>query len=298
MTYSLLTLLLLAATATDKPEAVLKSAIEDFEFGEHAQAAEKLRRVTEPPQLKSREDLIVARQYLGACYHLLDDKEKAKAQFSMLLALDPKHKLDPEVFSPALVEFFEEVRTETGLALQKSDEPRRGGSEADAAKKPDASGGASAAAELKPGRANPPLPLAFVPFGIGQFNNRQPVRGALFAAAEVGLFATAITTYLMFNGLKVPDDQRPASCNMDAACFRNQDDADKASTLQTIYLVTFWTGLVVTALGIVEALVSYPGDPPLESAALAPVSPGRAVLIDPRLRPDSAGGRVSIELRF
>src|SRR2546429_426141 len=98
-------LLFFAASPSDSPEAVLKSAIEDFEFGEHAQAAEKLRKVTEPPRLKSKEDLIVARQYLGACYHLMDDKDRAKAQFSMLLALDPKHKLDPEVFSPALVEF-------------------------------------------------------------------------------------------------------------------------------------------------------------------------------------------------
>ena len=56
-------------------------------------SASPLRKVTEPPQLKSREDLIVARQYLGACYHLMDDKVKAKAQFSMLLALDPKQPI-------------------------------------------------------------------------------------------------------------------------------------------------------------------------------------------------------------
>jgi hypothetical protein len=267
-------LVLLATASSETPEGILKSAIEDFEFGEHAQAAEKLRKVTEPPQLKSKEDLIVARQYLGACYHLMDDKVKAKAQFSMLLALDPKHKLDPEVFSPALVEFFEQVRTETGLALQKADE----GPPKPPADPPDKKIETHTEIEPKPATQNPPIALAFVPLGVGQFNNRQPVRGAIVAAAEVGLFATAITTYFLFNGLKVPDDQRPASCNPDSACFKNQDDASLASTYQTIYLVTFWTGIAVTVIGIVEALVSYPGDAPLDSTGAVHVTPGKANL--------------------
>ncbi len=288
MTHALFMLVLLATGSGENPsgtgpssgsasapsaEAILKSAIEDFEFGEHAQAVEKLRKVTEPPQLKSKEDLIVARQYLGACYHLMDDKVKAKAQFSMLLALDPKHKLDPEVFSPALVEFFEQVRTETGLALQKQEEgPPKPPAEPPDNKKIEA----RTEIEPKPVAQNPPLALAFVPFGIGQFNNRQPVRGAIFLGAEVGLFATAVTTYLLFNGLKVPDDQRPPSCNPDSACFKNQDDANLASTYQTIYLVTFWTGIAVTAIGIVEALVSYPGDAPLDSTSAVHITPGKA----------------------
>jgi hypothetical protein len=244
------TLLLLALlAASDSPEALFKSAIEDFEFGEHASAAEKLRKVLEPPQLQNREDVIVARQYLGACYHLLDDKVKAKAQFSMLLALDPKHKLDPEVFSPALVDFFEGVRSEVGLSLETPREEQKPPLE----ERPNAP--PTKIETPKPESSPPPAALALIPFGVGQFSNRHPVRGLAFAAGEVGLFSTAIATFAMFEGLKLPDDRCPA----EGACVA-PEDRDRASTLQTVYLVTFWSGIAVTALGIVEALISYPGD--------------------------------------
>lgn len=250
------------------PGALFKSAIEDFEFGEHAVAAEKLRKLLEPPLLENKEDVIVARQYLGACYHLLDDKEKAKAQFSMLLALDPQHKLDPEVFSPALVEFFEQVRTETGLGLAGRTQ-NEGTRARERPVKGAAPGSESVRTELDPGqgRARPPLALAFVPFGVGQFNNRQPVRGALFAAGEIGLFATAAATFVMFNNLKLPDEQRDQRCVPSAACFKNKDDADRASTLQTLYLVSFWSGLALAAIGVAEALISYPGEVGIDGAS-------------------------------
>jgi hypothetical protein len=196
----------------------------------------------------------------------------------MLLALDPKHRLDPEVFSPALVEFFEKVRTEAGLHEEKKDDAAKDTHAASDPPGPDggAGPGQKAEIEIKPVHANPPLALAFVPLGIGQFNNHQPVRGALFAAAELGLFATSLTTFLMFNGLKLPDDQRPPSCSPDSACFKNQDDANTASTLQTIQLVTFWTGIAVTAIGIIEALVSYPGEMPLDAQSAVHTGPGKA----------------------
>jgi hypothetical protein len=242
----ILTLIALTTSATDSsPEAVFKSAIEDFEFGEHAQAADKLRSILEPPKLTSKEDLIVARQYLGACYHLLDEKTKAKSQFSLLLALDPRHKLDPEVFSPALVEFFEGVRREAGLQIEKEPEEKK-------KKEPEVKLEAPPKlVEREPHSAA----LALIPFGVGQFSNAHPVRGTIFAVSEVGLFATAATTFLMLEGLKMDDDRCPAT----GLCVA-PEDRDRAETLQTAALATFWTGVGVAVLGVVEALISYPGD--------------------------------------
>jgi hypothetical protein len=243
----IVTLALLTLCATDSPEAVFKSAIEDFEFGEHEQSAEKLKSILEPPKLSSREDLIVARQYLGACHFLLGDRTRAKAQFSMLLALDPRHKLDPEVFSPALVDFFEGVRNEAGLRdpervedppPQKKDPPEVKLETPPKLVKKDA----------------PPAALALIPFGVGQFSNRHPVRGTVFAVAEVGLFATALTTFLMLDGLKLDN----AACPASGLCVA-PEDTGRADTLQTVALATFWTGVGVAAIGVVEALISYPG---------------------------------------
>ena len=245
----ILTLLALSAPA---PEAVLKGAIEDFAAGEHAQAADKLRTVLEPIALESRENVIVARQYLGACFYLLGDKQKARTQFSMLLALDPQHRLDPAVFSPALVKLFEQVRAETGLALKDPAPPP-----------PPATGPPPPPPPPKVVTTPPPpayephsAALSLVPFGVGQFYNRHPVRGALFATAEVGRLATAAVAFAMFESLKV-EEVNPAGEVLQV--YFRPEDVDRANTLQNVYLGAFWAGIVVVAAGIVEALISYPG---------------------------------------
>jgi hypothetical protein len=236
------------AVAAPDTSAQLKGAIEDFEFGEHAAAEKKLFPLLNPIQLASAEDVILARQYLGACYFLLDQRPKAEAEFAKILVLDAEHKLDPEVFSPALVQFFEDVRQRTGVTLRR----------ADPSPPPSPSPSPSPSATAPPlvltvPPPRPPLGLAFVPFGVGQFNNHQPVKGALFAVSEVGLIATAITTFVMFRGL--------GETNASGA-FEVTDAADqsRAESLQSVFLATLYAGVGIAAIGIVEAVVSYPGD--------------------------------------
>ncbi len=234
------------AVAAPDTSAQLKGAIEEFEFGEHAAAEKKLFPLLNPIQLASAEDVILARQYLGACYFLLDQRPRAEAEFAKILVLDAEHKLDPEVFSPALVQFFEDVRQRTGVTLRR----------ADPSPPPSPSPSPSAAGPplvLTVPPARPPLGLAFVPFGVGQFNNHQPVKGALFAVSEIGLVATAITTFVMFRGL--------GETNASGA-FEVTDPADqsRAESLQSVFLATLYAGVGIAAIGIVEAVVSYPGD--------------------------------------
>lgn len=262
--------LALAVHAAPGAGANLRAAIDDFEFGDHAVAAQKLEKLVNPISLDSAEDIIVARQYLGACYYLLNQRPRAQGQFSMLLALDGSHKLDPEVFSPALVQFFEDVRTQTGIALKPK--PKK------APPKPKT----VVVTPPPPVGDPPPFGLAFVPFGVGQFNNQHPIRGALFAVAEVGLFATSLATGLMFQG--IPKTTGPRG----EAIFGSQDDADRAATLQSIWIATLWSGVGVMALGIVEALISYPGD----------ATSSDAVVIAPTAVISDDGSVVGVALRF
>jgi hypothetical protein len=253
---------LVATAAPANVEGTLKSAIEDFEFGEHAAAEKKLFGLLNPIQLPSAEDVILARQYLGACYFLLDQRPKAESEFSKILVLDPEHKLDPQVFSPALVQFFEEVRVRTGVAMKKSAEEEKKPPLTEAAKPKIHSD-----LNLSP-PPRPPIGLAFVPFGVGQFNNRQALKGALFLTVEGGLFATAIGSFVSFNGLgtTLPDGSFQVS----------PADKETAATLQSVYLATFYAGLGVLAIGVIEALISYPGDAvesPASTAMLAPGTP-------------------------
>lgn len=243
--------------AAPAPEAVLQSAIEDFEFGEHGAAADKLSAILEPGVMESKENVIVARQYLGACYHLLGKKDQARTQFSMLLALDASHRLDPAVFSPALVKLFEKVRAETGLALKEPPPPPPPPQEQVNVPPPPPSVPKVVMPVPDPYEPHSPA-LSLIPFGAGQFANQHPVRGALFAAAEVGLLATAIITFAKFESLKVERIDGLTGERIDVRFLPK--DVDTANQLQSVYLATFWTGIAVMAAGIVEALISYPGD--------------------------------------
>ncbi len=258
MTNALLILhLALAFPAADAPEEIFKSAIEDFEFGEHASAAQKLRSILEPIRLSNPEDVIVARQYLGACYHLLDDLEAAKKEFSLLLALDPEHRLDPEVFSPAVVQFYEKVRTEAGLGMRKKEdlEPPP------PAPPPPPPPPAVVKTEMITGRY--PAALGLIPFGVGQFFNYHPIRGSIFAVLEVGLLATCGTTFGLYGSRRsaaLRDGH--AMETADGLIFNAgfEDEASSIRRMQTIAYVTLWTGLAAVVTGVIEALISYPGD--------------------------------------
>lgn len=256
--------LALAAAAPGGVEAKLEAAIEDFEFGEHAAAADKLRGLLEPIQLEAKENVIVARQYLGACYHLLGRTSEARTQFSMLLTLDPTHRLDPAVFSPALVKLFERVRAETGLNLR---DPAPPPPSPPPPPPPVAIGPPPPPPTVTTVPAPEPHSAAWslVPFGVGQYKNRHPIKGTAFLVAEIGLFAAAAGTFAAFEGLKI--EEVDGNTGEVLRVFFAEEDVDRANRLQTAYLATFWLGVATMAAGIVEALIAYPGDATGDAAA-------------------------------
>jgi hypothetical protein len=247
--------LLLAAPAA--PEDRLASAVEAFEFGEHERAVRILSALLDPIALDDRASVLRARAYLGAGQVLLGREERARETFSLLLALEPNHRLDAAVFPPQVMEVFREVRRASGLDVLQppSEETRAPPPDETSTPAPDAAhertGGPPPLPRVPTALPPPPAPspaLALVPFGVGQFANGHPVRGAAFASAELGLFATALASFVAFEDLKARDGTFEAR------------DVGQAETLQTAYLATFWTGVGVAALGIVEALVSHPGE--------------------------------------
>ncbi len=225
-------LLFLAVLATGEPSPSdrLAAAVELFEFGEHETAAAALQGLLEPLSLTERASVLQARAYLGASLLLLGRAPEAKACFSLLLALDPSHRLDPGVFPPTVMAAFEDTLRASGL---------------DRALEPTIPGGPRA----EPRRAPHSPAWALIPLGVGQFANRQPVRGALFGGIEVGLFATAAASFLAFEGLKQSDGSFAVA------------DVGRAETLQSVYLAAFWSGVAVAVIGVVEALLAHPGEP-------------------------------------
>ncbi len=94
----------------------------------------------------------------------------------------------------------------------------------------------------------PPLALAFVPFGVGQFANHAPVKGTAFLVGEVAAFTTFGVTLGMFESEKLPG----SGGMFQGGAFR---DTSKAQGLETAYLVSFWTGVALAAAGVVDAVI-------------------------------------------
>jgi len=97
-------------------------------------------------------------------------------------------------------------------------------------------------------RAPPPLALAFVPLGVGQYANRSPVKGTLLLAGQAGAFATFGWALSRFEAQKLPGS---------GGLFQGGrfEDPAAAATMQKTYLTAFWVGVGLVAVGIADALI-------------------------------------------
>jgi hypothetical protein len=236
--------LLLAATPS------LDAALEAYEFGELEKARTQLGALLDPIQLEDSSQVVTARQFLGATHYLLGDLDGAEAEFVRLLRLAPEHRLDPGVFSPELVRFFESVRVRAGLAAPSGEVHATEGERSSSPPPPPPS--VAAANPIEPPESRePPLWPAFVPFGVGQFNNGRTAKGSLLLVGESLLFGTALTTFILF--------RQTCRADVSATCEVAPEDESKAATLQTVALTTLYVGIAAAVIGVIEAVVDHPG---------------------------------------
>jgi len=109
---------------------------------------------------------------------------------------------------------------------------------------------------------------AFVPFGVGQFANEQPVKGTLFFVGETAAFSLAAGALIAF------ESNKTSGGFFQGGTF---DDPVLADRLQATYLVAFWSGVGLLAVGFVDALLSRRGADPPQTGALL-FSPGGMVV--------------------
>lgn len=157
-----------------------ETAVNYFKYHEFDKAIERLSALLYPTtRLDPRREL-KAREYLGAAYWWQGKREAAADEFTALLVRAPGSKLEPAQYPPKMIEEFEARRkrlVDTGVIKGQAPPPDLDG--------PD------------PRRAAaPPLYLNVFPFGVGQFSNRQPVKGWIFLGGEVLLGGVSAALYL------------------------------------------------------------------------------------------------------
>src|SRR5262249_10644248 len=102
-----------AATAAT-PAATIKSARDEFDFGNYERVVERLRTLVESleisHELPEKADRLEALRVYGIACTLTGRRTAAEGAFLLLLREDPATRLDPALVRPEAVAFFEEVR--------------------------------------------------------------------------------------------------------------------------------------------------------------------------------------------
>ncbi|MBN2493980.1 MAG: hypothetical protein JXR96_05260 [Deltaproteobacteria bacterium] len=265
-----------------------------FEYKNFEQAVEALGPLLSPTVLLTREeDIVEAREMLGLALFYLGKEAAARDEFVELLYLRPGHRLDAFLVPPPAVQFFEAIRNEPAMK-EKLDQIERERREA---------------AERARQAEKPPTEirriylhretevhhraLAFMPFGIGQFQNHHDVKGHVLLWSELALLAGY------------------GSCVITLLALRDDNyDFEKTELAQGAYVGQFvFGGLFLGAVvyGIVDANVYY--EPELkrpfeavreeleEARPEAPKKPAAGgAQIAPFVQPGGAG--LQLQLRF
>lgn len=176
----------------------------EFEHKNFDNAVRLLRPLLYPTVTLDREDdIVLAREMLGLSLFYLGREAEAADEFRLLLYLRPRHRLDPFLVPPPAVRLFDSVREEPSMR-EKLDQLERERLERERRE-----------AEQK---TTPPRTrlrrqvfektdvqhqrlLAFLPFGIGQFQNGHSVKGVLLLTGQGLAIATNVVSYLLMRVL-------------------------------------------------------------------------------------------------
>jgi hypothetical protein len=228
----LLALLLAAAAGAEPADPEVERGVYLYADGEYKLAAAALESALARPLAPAERRR--GRSFLVAGHFLLGDRARASDEARLLLQDDPAFRLDPNLFPPDVVAFFENARR-----AMPPPPPSRASV-------------APAAAKAEPPRPillpqRRPFVLALVPLGVGQFANGEPELGAGFLIAEGVLFAVSGIALASFESMKIE------GAFLGGGRFRDQD-LGAAAALRAAYFAAFWAGLATAAAGVGQAV--------------------------------------------
>jgi len=164
------------ASPAAAPALQLDRGRDSFKRGDWQSAIEVVNLLLYPElQLARKEQVVEAHILLGAAYYQTGDRERAREEFRRALEIEPEQSIGTRLYSEGAIRLFEETKTDVRIAKEREDEKRR---VAQRLKEIEDYKKSLIVYETHPYYVN------FVPFGAGQFQNRQPGKGILFAAAQ------------------------------------------------------------------------------------------------------------------
>jgi hypothetical protein len=219
------------------PAEDLDRARSSFRENDFATAIPLLNYLLYPaPRLAQAEDLIEAHLLYGVCTFEIGDTITARREFEEALYLQGDLELDPVLYSQGAIKFFDETKAVIRERNRLADERRQIAEERDRYQQLLAS---LVVVEKRSYYVN------FIPFGAGQFQNRQRKKGLAFAVGQGLTGATSAGIYLYLVGTYGRSGTVP------------NDEAAGVRRLQQIEIVAGTACLALMAWGIVDSLVNY-----------------------------------------
>lgn len=237
-------------------------------------------------------DLVEAHVILGASSFETGHRTEAKTEFERALQIQPDKSLTDLLFSDGAIRLFDETKADLEARAERDAQLRKLADERERIRKYKES---LVIVEQRSFGVN------FVPFGAGQFQNKQRVRGVLFAAGEGVTGGVSVGVFLYLAGKYGLNAQVPVL------------EGPGVRQLQQIEIGTGIAFFALYAWGVVDALLHYQprvqieGDdtllPPLRDLptdkATKPPSKKTSVLdrlhVRPMIAPDATGIGLSWE---
>jgi len=214
-----------------------------------------VRPLVEPRSVLATEDEEAkAYELLGLSYWWLKKYKASEAAFLVLLSMRPRHHLNPAVHPTRLIRFFGRVRTRLGhkpLKIQRRQQKELRICRSDLLKSHKRLSRAMKRC-VRTILIKRHLWPNFLPFGIGQFNNGDRIKGWIFFSTELALLLANAGSYITAETGWVRNGPN--------GTVRN--DSKSIKRARTVQILEITTGSLLASLaiaGIIEALVMYKG---------------------------------------
>lgn len=243
--------------------AALERARIYYESAKYSACVEAFSRLIERSESLRPKERASARTYLAACLIASKRVDDARQQFRQAILEDRQlEPPDPVVFPQAVIDVFVQVRSSLMADLRRQqEEDYLRNAEALAARRKRAELERQRVLELERLASTETLVrknerwMAWVPFGMGQFHNDDPVLGWVFLSTELVLAGTAITATSIELGLHSRAEGGRAPLDAD-------DLTSKVEAARQVGTIAWLSLIGVAVAGIVEANLSYVSELP------------------------------------
>lgn len=263
-----LTIALLAGLLA--PTAAAADPLADFDKGKNAYLYGDFTKVIElldplvgdekNEKLDDPRKLADALEWLGLSRYYLGEEAKAKTIFERLILIDPDRSLNPITAPPDVVAVYDTLKAELRAEierLRKEAERRRAEEEA------------RTRIKLVINHRRNSKWVTLVPFGVGQFQNKDNAWGGFFLGTE--LVAVSLSTIFYF----AAQDLRAAD-----GFFERGEDVTLARNLRTAQFVSGGAALALMVGGAIHAAYTFRPEAEVKRKVIKPtLSPGGAGIL-------------------